>query len=313
MSPRVQFAYYALWIGHPVLQSALAALMYRRKLHRKFPVFFAYAISQVLIFAVLFPIYLKASYSAFFYTYWITAAVSLTLGFQVIYEIFLVVFRPYHTLKDLGTVLFKWASLVMLLVAAVVAAASPSSDQGPLVQAVLTVQRCVRVIQCGLVLFLLLFARYLTISRKQHSFGIALGFGTFAAVELFVVALHAASHTGDIGSYLANMVAYNLAILVWIGYVVYGKPAKESSAPVLVPQRWDESLMDLQHPMPPDSLIPMFEGMVERAFTRANETSPQRTDSAPTGEPKAASAAAPAASQELANSAPASPEPSSKR
>jgi hypothetical protein len=313
MSSKVQIIYYALWIAHPVLHSALVGVMYWRKLCRKFPVFFAYAISQILIFAVLFPIWLKASYYASFYVYWITAAISLTLGFQVIYEIFLDVFHPYHNLKDLGTVLFKWASLVMLLVAAVVAAASPSSDQGPLVQAVLTVQRCVRVIQCGLVLFLLLFARYLAISWKRRSFGIALGFGTFAAIELFVVALHAASHTGNTASYLTNMVAYNCAIFIWIGYMRYGSAAKMSSSPVLVPQRWDESLMDLQHPMPADSLIPMFEGMVERAFNRAQEGPLAENDKAPEQESKARSATTAPASQELANSAPASREPSSKR
>jgi hypothetical protein len=312
MSTRVQFVYYALWIAHPVLQSALAAVMYRRKLHRKFPVFFAYAISQVLIFAVLFPIDLKGSYAAFFYAYWITAAISLTLGFQVIYEIFLDVFRPYHTLKDLGAVLFKWASLVMLLVAAVVAAASPSSDQGPLVQSVLTVQRCVRVIQCGLVLFLLLFSRYLGVSRKQQSFGIAFGFGTFAAVELFIVALHTANHAGYVGAYLANMVAYNVAILVWIGYALRGSAAKDSVASVLVPQRWDESLMDLRHPMPADSLIPMFEGMVERAFTRARENSGPEQNPAPDEQSKAGSSVVPQASPKLADSAPVSPVPLTK-
>jgi hypothetical protein len=297
MSPKVQFAYYALWIGHPVLQSALAILMYRRKLHRKFPVFFAYAISQVLIFAVVFLAHLKASYPTYFYAYWVTAAISLALGFQVIYEIFLDIFRPYYTLKDLGTVLFKWASVVMLLVAAVVAAASPSSDQGPLVQAVLTVQRCVRVIQCGLVLFLLLFARYLAVSWKRQSFGVAFGFGTFAAVELFIVALHEANHAGHIGAYLANMVAYNCAILIWIGYMRYGNATRVSSAPVLVPQRWDESLMDLQHPMPADSLIPMFEGMVERAFTHSGEGSSSNVS--PAGD-------AAAKRKELANSVPTS-------
>ena len=51
----MQFAYYALWIAHPVLQLGVAGFMVQRKLHRKFPVFFAYILSQVLIFAILFP------------------------------------------------------------------------------------------------------------------------------------------------------------------------------------------------------------------------------------------------------------------
>lgn len=273
MTPKIQLAYYALWIAHPVLQLAVAAVMFRRKLNKVFPVFFTYILSQILIFAILFPIYLKGSYFAFFWAYWISAAVSLALGFKVIHEVFLDVFRPYHTLSDLGSVLFKWAGLVMLLVAIVVAASSVT-DEGPLVQAVLTVQRCVRVVQCGLVLFLLVFSKYLGVSKRQHSFGVALGFGSFAGVELLVVALRASSYVSETVASVANMVAYNAAILVWFGYLLAKDVARESAAAgMLTSQRWDQGLTDLQRPGVPDSLIPMFEGMVDRALSRNKENS----------------------------------------
>src|SRR5438094_5555816 len=167
----------ALWVAHPVLQLAVAAIMFRRKQHKVFPVFFSYVISQVLVFAIIFPLYKWADYSTYFYAYWTCAAISLAIGFKVIHEIFLDVFQPYHTLKDLGSVLFKWAALVMVLVAFVVAAASPAAEQGSVIQALVTVQRCLRVIQCGLILFLLVFSNYLGVTWRQHSFGIALGFG----------------------------------------------------------------------------------------------------------------------------------------
>lgn len=272
----------ALWIAHPVLQLIVAAVMYRRKLHRSFPVFFAYVVSQILIFSIVFPVYRYGSYPHFFYVYWVCAAISLALGFKVIHEIFLDIFRPYHTLKDLGSVLFKWSGLVMLLVAVVVAAASPSGDQDPLVQSVLTVQRCVRVIQCGLVLFLMVFSRYLGVSRKQHSFGIVLGFGGFASVELLMVALHASGHVNPAAISWANMVAYNAAILVWMGYALLKCPARDASANLLMSQRWDQSLNDIQHPVAGDSLIPMFEGMVDRAFSRTSgDAHPPLTASEP--------------------------------
>ncbi len=172
MNSKIQFVYNALWMIQPVLQLGVAGIMFRRKLHQTFPV-------QLPIFCLVFSAYKWGNYEEYFYSYWICAAISLVLGFKVIHEIFLDVFRPYHALKDLGSVLFKWAALVMLLIACVVMAASPSAAD-PVAQAVLTVQRCVRVIQCGLILFLLLFARYLGVSWKQNSFGIALGFGVFA-------------------------------------------------------------------------------------------------------------------------------------
>jgi hypothetical protein len=262
----------ALWVAHPVLQLAVAAIMFRRKQHKVFPVFFFYIISQVLMFAIVFPLSKWADYPTYFYAYWTCAAISLAIGFKVIHEIFLDVFQPFHTLKDLGSVLFKWAALVMVLVAFVVAAGSTSTDQGPIVQAVSMVERCVRVIQCGLILFLLLFSGYLGVSWKQPSFGIALGFGGFAAVELAMATLRAGGRVSLVHLNLAIMVAYNCAIVVWFGYSFSKAPAREKLAQLLTPGRWDRSLHDARRPATGDSLIPMFEGMVERAFSRTQGT-----------------------------------------
>src|SRR5262249_28192294 len=113
MSEKTQLLYYALWIAHPVLQAGIAAVMLRRKLHRKFMFFFAYIVGEFLTFVVIFPANMRHNYTAYFYLYWTTNAISVFLGFMVIYEVFSDVFRPFHTLRDLGTVLFKWAGLVM--------------------------------------------------------------------------------------------------------------------------------------------------------------------------------------------------------
>src|SRR5271154_6679883 len=103
--------YYALWMAHPILQTAIAAVMLRRGLHRKFPIFFSYILAQILTFALVF--YVRHNYWVFFCLSWISTAVSVLLGFKVIHEIFQDVFRPFQTLKDLGTVLYKWSGLVM--------------------------------------------------------------------------------------------------------------------------------------------------------------------------------------------------------
>jgi len=265
MNPKIQLA---LWIAHPLLQLSVAAVMFHRKLHKVFPVFFAYIISQIVMFAILFPMYQLVQY--FFYVYWTCAAISLAFGFKVIHEIFLDIFRPYHTLKDLGSVLFKWAALVMLLVAGVVAAATPAAEQGSLIQGVVTVQRCLRVIQCGLILFLLVFSKYLGVTWRQHSFGIALGFGSFAGVELTLLALYASYQLSQPIISLVNMLAYNGAILIWLGYAWIKSPARDASTSLLKSQRWEQGLTDLQHPVSSDSLIPLFESMVDRAFSRTN-------------------------------------------
>ena len=170
-----------LWCTHPILQSVVALVLWRRGLHKRFPVFFAYILSQIAIFAVTFPVERTGNYEWYFWVYWPGAAISAVLGFKVIHEIFLDVFRPAPNLKDLGTVIFKWAFVVMLLVSVVVAF-SNSFGRDPLVQCVMTLQSSVRLVQFGLILFLILFSRFLGVSRRQLTFGIALGFGFFAGV-----------------------------------------------------------------------------------------------------------------------------------
>ena len=258
-----------LWYAQPILQSMAAAVLWRRKLHKQFPVFFVFLLVQVANFVIIYPLYRTGNYKLYFVPFWVGEAINAILGFKVIHEVFLDVFRPYHTLKDLGTLLFKWAGVVMLLVSVVVAF-SNSYDQSPLVPAVSPLQRSVRIVQVGLILFLLLFSRFLGASWKQVSFGISLGFGLFAGVELVLFALNSGGFVRKHILNEINMVTYIGAIFVWLSYSLARKTVREVAVNRLQTQRWEQGLADLQHSVPTDSLIPMFEGMVERAFSRSS-------------------------------------------
>lgn len=286
MSEKAKVLYYALWLLHPILQAAIAVFMLQRGLLKQFKFFFAYILTQLLTFAVVFPAFIWRSYSALFYLYWICNALSVTCGFLVIHEVFVDVFKLFHTLRDLGSVLFKWAGLVMLLVAAVVSVSTNSSAISPWMQAIVTSQRCVRMVQVGMVMFLLFFAHYVGVSRRQHSFGIALGFGSFAIIELILISSWIGNHLGGPRLSMVNMAAYNTSLVLWLSYVAVKRPARDASRSLLQTQRWEQSLSDIHHPLPADSLIPMFEGMVDRALSRTQ----QFPAAAPLAESAAASA-----------------------
>jgi hypothetical protein len=282
MNEHVKVAYLILWAFHPVLETAVALVMWRRNLNKTFPAFYAFLLWGVLQFAVLFPIYIAGNYAWYYYCFWGGMAVDVVLGFRVIHEIFLDVFRPYHTLKDLGTVLFKWAALVMLLVSAVVAFSKASVEMGPIVHGIYTLHQSVRMTQCGLILFLLVFSSYLGISWRQKSFGMALGFGSFATTEMGVMVLNMGGYISMTQMNIINMVAFNMAFVLWLGYMAAKSPARDNSSTLLQSQRWEESLNELHHPVGADSLIPMFEGMVERAFSRSsNNGSAPRVEELP--------------------------------
>ena len=267
MSERLRILYYALWFAHPVLQAGILTFMLRRGLQRKFRYFFGYIVTQLVSFAVVFPLYWHHNPS-WFYFYWSFTGVSVLFGFGVIHEVFVDVFRAFHTLRDLGTVLFKWAGLVMLLVAGVVSVSTNSSDVPPWMQAIVTAQRCVRIVQVGMVLFLIFFAQYMGVNRRERSFGIALGFGSFATVELALIASWVGNHLHNPWTSLVNMAAYNAALGIWLAYCMGRSSVRDDASTLLRTQRWEQSLSDLHHPGAADSLIPMFEGMVDRALSR---------------------------------------------
>lgn len=265
----LRYFWYGLWIAHPVLQCILAGIMLRRKLRRIMPMFFAYTVSQLVIFGVSFSTYLAGNSEVYFYTSWATIAISAGLGFLVIREIFVDVFRPFPALRDMGSMLFRWAGVVMALVGVVLFVAS-SSDSIRVMNYILAVERGVRVMQCGLILFLLAFSSFLGLSWRNHSFGLAAGFGGFAAVEMGLMVYRArVGYVGDTGLSIINMLTYNLAIAVWMLYLMRENPARRGTETLLKPVRWNESLADVLHPASRDSLLPMFEGIVDRALSRS--------------------------------------------
>jgi hypothetical protein len=257
-----------LWYAQPVLQVALAIVAWKRQLYKQFPVFLGFLLTQIGVFAITYSVYGLNSLW-YFWLYWGSQAFNAILSFKIIHEVFLDVFRPYHSLKDLGTPVFKWAGLVMLLVSVVVAA-SNSFNQDPVAHAVITLQRSVRLVQFGLILFLILFSRFLGVSRKQLSFGIALGFGLSAGVELMLLAMHSGGLIRQGNLNLINMMCYDASMIVWFGYSFSRVVERDTSVNYLQTQRWERGLADLQTAEPNDSLIPMFEGMVERAFSASS-------------------------------------------
>jgi hypothetical protein len=280
MSQILDSAYYPLWIAHPVMQVGLIAAICRRKLWRTYPMFSAYLASEVMLFVVLF--LNQKDYDAYFYLYWLGAGISAVLGFKVIHEVFTDVLRPFHALRDFSSMLVRWAGALAMLIAVLAAIGGTGSGFTKVTAGLLSLERSVRVMQCGLILFLLMFSRYLGISRRHRSFGIALGFGIFAAVELAVFGLRVSGTLNSTTLSLASMTSYDIAVMVWLGY--FALPAKEQkrSEVLLQPQRWDLSLGELRHPVAPESLLPMFDAMVDRAFSKAG-SAPKRTEAVVTG------------------------------
>jgi hypothetical protein len=207
------------WLAGPALQIILLTFMVRRELRGVFPRFFSYIVFQLLKSGVLFLTF-RYSEVSYFDVYWTGNAVSVLLAVAVMDEILHHLLKEYGGIQTLGTTIFRWSCGLLLLLAIVGALSSQDGRADRVVAAVLAFERSVRLMQCGLFVLLMLLCRVLRDCWRQQVFGIALGFGVFASIELILISF--VMWYVDVPNAVASLVksvAYNAVTLLWIGYL----------------------------------------------------------------------------------------------
>jgi len=211
---------YVNWLAGPLLQITLLILMVRRKSHKVFPRFFSYILFQTLKSACLFVVYRYFSPESYFDAYWTGNALSVIFTVAVMDEILRSLFKEYGGIQILGTTIFRWSCGLLLLLAILGALSSGEAGGDRVVAAVFSFDRSVRLMQVGLFLVLMLLCRFLRNYSRQQVFGIALGFGVFASVELILVSFVMWYGNGQEAAVsLLKSTAYNAVTLVWICYL----------------------------------------------------------------------------------------------
>ena len=263
---------YLNWFLGPTLEATLLAFMLRRKLRVAYPRFFTYILFQVIKSGVLFVIY-QFSQDSYFDAYWTGNAISIFLAVMVMDEIWKHLFKGYAGIQDLGSILFRWACVVMLLIAIASAFPGRESNADRVVAAVLAFDRSMRLMQCGLFFLVLLLCRFLKQFWRHHVFGIALGFGIFATVELIVVSILSrfGNNLIDVVS-LVKSTAYNVVTLLWIGYLRQPSPVLSGEIDTAESAgTWDAELVTAPSSGPTDeTFLNMVEDAVERVLTRTS-------------------------------------------
>lgn len=274
---------YLFWFAAPTLQLGIVLLFVKRGLHRDYPYFFNYTILQVISDPILALVHLH-SYTAYYYAYYVYLGLSVLLSFAVLQEIFKDAFRPYENLRDLSVILFRWCALVVFLVAVMWAInAAHSADNGYITDMMMLADRSVRLMQCGLVFFLLLFHEYLGIPHRGMLFGISFGFGFFAAVNMLVAT--GLSHQGILSKVALsriNSLAYLIAVMVWLGYTLAAEPSKSKVSDEVAARstEWNSALEEARV-VPADSLLDNMDRTVERLLYPKEEVKVKVTGGGP--------------------------------
>jgi hypothetical protein len=271
-----------IWISSPILQLFCVYLLYHRKLLAQFRFLAWFFVFVTVKAAVLFICYRYSSQQSWTYyaAYWVGTALQDIFMIPVLYEIFCAAFKPFAGLQDLAKVLFKWAAACIFFVGFVVFVTTPASQPtrfNLLVVGVNDFERIVRVMECGLLMFLFIGSHHLGVSKRNRVFGFALGFGIDAFFQLVLYSALANSHISKMPR-LAQMLpmVYFASLLIWVAYLVQPERQREPlhiplSSPLL---RWNEVALALGHTGQvaiggaPEPFMPTVERMVEQVMQK---------------------------------------------
>jgi hypothetical protein len=248
------FLWHYLWVAPCTLLALLAFFMWKRGLYREFPAFFCYAVFEAVGSGVMYAVDVSPRVSGAIYwrSYFSFLIVEVFIKFVVIGEVFTHLLRLYPSLGKSAKVLTTGVGVALVFAATMIAAyAHPAAFW--LISATRILGRSVSVVQCGIILFLFLFAAHFHLRWGRSVFGITLGFGIVASVYLAYWALMAGWLLGQ-KTYLLdflNMATYHICVLIWCYYLLVPQKNATTSA-VLLPEHnldiWNRELERLLQP-----------------------------------------------------------------
>jgi hypothetical protein len=239
----------------PVLCGMLVYFLVRAKAARQFAYLFALLCVRLTCSFLCIPLLAfsgngierHVAYQIYFYVYWISFALEAILSLLVIYGIFKMAMAPLKGLQTLGMLVFRWVAAISVAVAIGVAV-SPHQSVNKFMTAMITqLQQTSSILTLCLLLFVCFAIRPMGLSFRSRIFGISLGLGFLATINLVNSAWIA--HNPSMYSLfsLVNGLAVGLTLLTWSAYFAFPEPKRRiivlpTTSPFL---RWNQISMAL--------------------------------------------------------------------
>jgi hypothetical protein len=230
--------------------------MWRRGLHRQFPAFVAFALlastEQLIVYAA--DIAPWVSSENFWRVLWAGLLVEGILKIVLMGELFAHVLGSYASVARLGKTLIRGVGALLFLIAVLGAAYVQRDNTHWLISGAHILEQTIYLTECGLLLFIFLFAAFFRLTWDNAPFGIALGLGISASVHLGTWAVMANGgllnqrHLLD----LLNMATYHVCVLIWCYYLLVVPQKNATTSAVLLPEHnldiWNRELERLLQP-----------------------------------------------------------------
>jgi len=245
--------------------ASILLLIWRRGVMRDFAMLAAFLSVEALHVAVTIPmmffrkslgIPLHEAYTVLFVSYWVYFIAESVFLIAVIYTVFRLAMRPLVGLHNIGKVVFRWVAGVSLLLSLAfavgphlvlsgsTAAARYANISGQLEQGISVLILC-------LLLFVCFSVKPLGLTYRSHIFGVSLGLGVYATVQLVEAAWLATTQATSVYSpvYLFTTVGGCVAFLVWGTYFAMPEPKRgmvllPTTSPYFLWNRISEALGD---------------------------------------------------------------------
>lgn len=195
-------------------------------------------------------------YNIYFCCHWFFAVIQTGLMIAIIYNVFHLAMRPLPGLHRLGKVVFQWVGGVSLLFALVVALGPQLMSTGNAMVAAFSTgiertQEGISVLVLCLLLFVCFATKSLGLTYRSHIFGVTLGMGVFATIQLVQAAWFSTSQAHSLYSpiYLVSTLGTCAAFLIWGTYFAMPEPERKmillpTTSPFFFWNRISEALGD---------------------------------------------------------------------
>jgi hypothetical protein len=239
----------------PILCGMLVYFLVRSKAARQFGFLVALLCVRFACSAICLPLlYFSArgiekhlAYEIYFYVYWTSYALEAILSLLVIYSIFKLAMAPLKGLQTLGMLVFRWVAAISVAVAIGVALTPHLTGLKFMVSMITQLQQTSSILTLCLLLFVCFAIRPMGLSYRSRIFGVSLGLGFLATVNLVNSAWIA--HYASMYSLFSvvNAVAVGLTLLTWSAYFAFPEPKRRiivlpTTSPFL---RWNQISMAL--------------------------------------------------------------------
>ena len=184
----------------------------------------------LLFFRKALHISIDVAYPLYFAANWIAGGFAFVIRILIVYAVFAEAMRPLSGLHQAGKIIFRWVGVVSALVAfALVAGPGVFSSVGALTNVFSRLQQGVSVLTLCLLVFVCFAVRPLGLTFRSHIFGVSLGLGIAATVELVQAAwlVTKGAHSLYSPVFLISSLGFCVALVVWGVYFAAPEPARQ--------------------------------------------------------------------------------------